>query len=160
MVLVQSFHVLVRVGRVARLIGTIGALVAWLLPVAGADYVPLQMDFRRVIVRTVQTLIRFCVPRAVAVPFVVVPCNRSEHSCFYSSVASWGRLVVLNYLPPGGRGKRMRIGSTKQGWLPLVSLIRSNPLRGVFDDSKRGSEYEYRTVFAPNYTEVWKKYEF
>lgn len=83
MVFVETFHVLVRVGRVARFIGTIGTLVARLLPVAGADYVTFQVNFRRVIVRTVQTLIRFHVPRAVAVPLVVVSWNRLERSCFF-----------------------------------------------------------------------------
>lgn len=88
--LVKAFHVLVRVRRVSGLIGTIGALVAWLLPVACADYVTFQVDFRRVIVRTVQTLIRFRAPRAVVVPLVVVSWNRSERSCFlYVNVTRW-----------------------------------------------------------------------
>lgn len=75
-VLVHPFHVLVRVGRVPGLIRAIRTLVAGLLPVAGSDYVPFQVDFRRVIVRTVQTLIGFRVPRAVVVPLAAVSWNR------------------------------------------------------------------------------------
>ena len=44
--LVKALHVFVRVRRVSGLIGTIGALVAWLLPVACADYVTFQVYFR------------------------------------------------------------------------------------------------------------------